>query len=193
MQKLLLILTGTSGSGKTTLCSRFLKEIPATARVITTTTRSPREGEVDGVDYHFETDENFRKRIKNGDFLEYAEVYGHFYGTAKTNLLDKTYAEKDLIICLDVQGAQALKAKWSDPTMGRRLVTIFVSPASLDELRSRLIKRGTDSAPTIQKRLLTAEMELRSLHQFDYHLCSQDRTHDWLCLNHIFCAEKMRI
>lgn len=193
MQKLLLVLTGTSGSGKTTLCSRFLKEIPETARVITTTTRLPRDGEIDGVDYHFETDENFRRRINEGDFLEYAEVYDHFYGTAKTSLLDKAYAEKDLIICLDVQGAQTLKAKWNDTTMGRRLVTVFVSPASLDELRLRLIKRGTDNAPTIQKRLLTAETELRSVHRFDYHLCSQDRTHDWLCLNHIFFAEKMRI
>ncbi|MGX8716710.1 MAG: guanylate kinase [bacterium] len=193
MQKLLLVLTGTSGSGKTTLCSRFLEEIPSTARVITTTTRLPRKGETDGIDYHFETDENFRERIKRGDFLEYAEVYGHFYGTAKTNLLDKSYAEKDLIICLDVQGAQTLKAKWEDSTMGRRLVTVFVSPASLDELRLRLVKRGTDNAQTIQKRLLTAEMELRSLHRFDYHLCSQDRTHDWICLTHIFFAEKMRI
>ena len=193
MQKLLLVLTGASGSGKTTLCSRFLKEIPETARVITTTTRLPREGERNGVDYHFETDENFRRRIEDGDFLEYAEVYGHFYGTSKTSLLDKAYTGKDLIICLDIQGAQTLKAKWNDATMGRRLVTVFVSPASLDELRSRLIKRGTDNAQTIQKRLLTAETELRSLHRFDYHLCSQDRTHDWLCLNHIFFAEKMRI
>ena len=193
MQKLLLVLTGTSGSGKTTLCSRFLKEIPSTARVITTTTRAPRESETNGIDYHFETDENFRKRIERGDFLEYAEVYGHFYGTAKASLLDEVYAEKDLIICLDVQGAQTLKAKWNNSTMGRRLATIFVCPASLDELKLRLIKRGTDNASTIQKRLLMAEMELRSLHQFDYHLCSQDKTHDWLCLNHIFFAEKMRI
>ena len=175
------------------MCSRLLKEIPSTARVITTTTRSPREGETEGIDYYFETDENFRKRITSGDFLEYAEVYGHFYGTAKTSLLNKTYAEKDLVVCLDVQGAQTLKAKWNNTTMGRRLVTVFVSPASLDELRSRLIKRGTDNAQTIQKRLLMAETELRSLHRFDYHLCSQDRTHDWLCLNHIFFAEKMRI
>lgn len=193
MQKLLLILTGTSGSGKTTLCSRFLREISSTDRVVTTTTRLPRAGETDGVDYHFETNENFRKRITHDDFLEYAEVYGHFYGTAKSNLLGESYKDKDLIICLDVQGAQTLKAKWDETTMGRRLVTIFVCPASLDELRLRLIKRGTDSEPTIQKRLLTAERELRSLHRFDYHLCSQDKTHDWLCLQHIFFAEKMRI
>lgn len=193
MQKLLLILTGTSGSGKTTLCSRFLKEMPSTARVITTTTRPPRGKEINGIDYHFDTDENFRKRILGGDFLEYAEVYGHFYGTAKASLLDKTYQEKDLIICLDVQGTQTLKAKWDASTMGRRLVTVFVCPASLDELKARLIKRGTDSEQTIQKRLLMAEKELHSLHRFDYHLCSQDKTHDWLCLQHIFFAEKMRI
>ena len=193
MQKLLLVLTGTSGSGKTTLCSRFLKEISSTARVLTTTTRLPRPGETNGIDYRFKTDEDFRKGISSGDFLEYAEVYGHFYGTEKTILLNKAYVEKDLIICLDVQGAQTLKAKWDNSTMGRRLITIFVSPASLDELRLRLIKRGTDNEQTIQKRLLTAEMELRSLHRFDYHLCSLDKEHDWICLNHIFFAEKMRI
>ena len=91
------------------------------------------------------------------------------------------------------EGAQTLKAKFSVSTMGRRLVTIFVSPASLDELKDRLIKRGTDDEPTIQKRLQTAETELHTLPQFDYHLCSQDRAHDWLCLQHIYYSEKMRI
>ena len=108
-------------------------------------------------------------------------------------IFDEKYADKDLIMCTDVQGAQTLKAKFSISTMGRRLVTIFVSPVSLDELRNRLIMRGTDDEQTIQKRLQTAEKELHTLPQFDYHLCSQDREHDWLCLQHIYYSEKMRI
>ena len=96
-------------------------------------------------------------------------------------------------MCTDVQGAQTLKAKLSVSTVGRRLVTIFVSPANLDDLKNRLIMRGTDDVQTIQKRLQMAEKELHTLHQFDYHLCSQDRAHDWLCLQHIYCSEKMRI
>lgn len=191
--KLLLVLTGTSGSGKTTLCTRFLENVKGTSRVITTTTRAPRKGERDGIDYHFETDECFVNRLENGEFLEYAQVYGHYYGVSKQAIFAKEYTDKDLIMCTDVQGAQTLKAKLSVSTMGRRLVTIFVSPASLDELRNRLIRRGTDDEQTIQKRLQTAEKELRTLHQFDYHLCSQDREHDWLCLQHIYYSEKMRI
>ena len=193
MQKLLLILTGTSGSGKTTLCSRLLKEIDTVKRVITTTTRLPRKGEVHGVDYFFETNDSFQKKQKVDAFLEYAQVYGYYYGTEKASVLDERYQDKDLVISLDVQGAQTLKSRASELAVGRRLVTIFVCPASLDELKNRLFKRGTDDERTIQKRLQTAEMELRTLSQFDYHLCSQDREHDWLCLQHIYFAEKMRI
>ncbi len=191
--KLLLVLTGTSGSGKTTLCTKFLETLENTARVITTTTRNPRIGERDGIDYFFETKDHFLARLTNDEFLEHAQVYDHYYGVSKQAIFDEKYADKDLIMCTDVQGAQTLKAKFSVSTMGRRLVTIFVSPASLDELKNRLIKRGTDDEPTIQKRLQTAEMELHSLPQFDYYLCSQDREHDWLCLQHIYCSEKMRI
>ena len=191
--KLLLVLTGTSGSGKTTLCTKFLENIKDASRVITTTTRSPRLGERDGIDYYFETNDRFLARLETGDFLEHAQVYDHYYGVSKQAIFDEKYANKDLIMCTDVQGAQTLKAKFSVSTMGRRLVTIFVSPASLDELRNRLIKRGTDDELTIQKRLQMAEKELRTLPQFDYHLCSQDRAHDWLCLQHIYYSEKMRI
>lgn len=191
--KLLLVLTGTSGSGKTTLCARFLENIKGTARVITTTTRPPREGERDEVDYYFETNERFIMRSENGDFLEYAQVYDHYYGVSKQAIFDEMYADKDLIMCTDVQGAQTLKAKFRVSTVGRRLVTIFVSPASLGELKNRLIKRGTDDEQTIQKRLQMAEKELHTLPQFDYHLCSQGREHDWLCLQHIYYSEKMRI
>ena len=190
-RNLLLVLTGTSGSGKTTLCSRFLEEINGTERVITTTTRKPRKGEANGIDYHFETKENFLRRVDNGEFLEHASVYNYFYGVSKAAL--SKCAGQDLIICLDVHGAQTLKASFDMSEMVHRLITIFVCPATLEDLKHRLIMRGTDDELTIQKRLQTAEMELHTLSQFDYHLCSQDKEHDWLCLQHIYFAEKMRI
>lgn len=192
-KNLLIVLTGLSGSGKTTLCLRFLEKFKQASRVITTTTRALRPQEVDGKDYFFETKENFLKRIEQDEFLEYANVYNNYYGISKEAVINSAYADKDLIICLDVQGAQSLKAKIKSYQMARRLVTIFVSTASLKELEHRLIMRGTDDVSTIQKRLQMAEKELRTLQHFDYHLCSQDRDHDWQCLQHIYFAEKMRI
>ncbi len=193
VKNFLMVLTGPSGSGKTTLCSRLLEHFKNTQRVITTTTRLPRPGEIDGVDYHFETPENFEKRLENEEFFEYAKVYDRYYGVSKKAILDEGLAGRDLVICLDVQGAQTLKAKFCVSTNARKLITIFVCPASLDELKHRLITRGTDDAETIQKRLQMAEKELRTLSQFDYHLCSQDKEHDWLCLQHIYFAEKIHI
>ncbi len=190
-KNLLLVLTGTSGSGKTTLCRRFLSEVKIAERVVTTTTRLPRSGEVDGIDYYFERRDNFLKRLEQHEFLEHAQVYDHFYGVSKAAL--EKAAGKDLIICLDVQGAQTLKASYKASELVRRLVTIFVSPATINELKDRLTMRGTDDERTIQRRLQMAETELRTLSQFDYHLCSQDKAHDWLCLQSIYFAEKMRI
>lgn len=188
---LLIVLTGTSGSGKTTLCSRFLTEFKQAQRVITTTTRIPRVGETNSVDYYFENKERFLERVSNEEFFEYALVYENYYGVSKDAILGVD-SGKDLIICLDVQGAKTLQAKWC-PTVGRRLITVFVSPETLQELHHRLKMRGTDDEQTIQKRLHMAEKELETLSQFDYHLCSQDKAHDWQCLQHIYFAEKMRI
>lgn len=193
-QPLLIVLTGLSGSGKTTLCMRFLQAFKEDVeRVITTTSRQPRSGETHGKDYYFETRENFLRRIEGEEFFEYAKVYENFYGVSKNAILSETYANKDLIICMDVQGAQTLKKYFQAAPLERRLVTVFVAPATLRELEQRLATRGTDDEQTIQKRLQTAERELSTLSQFDYHLCSRDREHDWLCLQHIYFAEKMRI
>lgn len=191
-QPLLIVLTGTSGSGKTTLCHRFLKEFKNTQRVVTTTTRALRMGESNGIDYYFESEDAFLKKISQGEFLEYALVYGNYYGVSRDAILGVN-SENDLIICLDVQGAKTLQAKWCVSTVGRRLISVFVSPETLQELHHRLKTRDTDDEQTIQKRLRTAEKELEILSQFDYHLCSRDKEHDWQCLQHIYFAEKMRI
>lgn len=188
---LLIVLTGTSGSGKTTLCSRFLTEFKQAQRVITTTTRAPRAGETNGIDYYFENKAHFLQRAANEEFFEYALVYENYYGVSRDAILGVD-SKNDLIICLDVQGAKTLQAKWCS-TVGRRLITVFVSPETLQELHHRLKMRDTDDEQTIQKRLRTAEKELETLSQFDYHLCSRDKEHDWQCLQHIYFAEKMRV
>lgn len=190
MNRLLIVLTGPSGCGKTTLCRRFLEEIPDTARVVTTTTRLPRPGEADGRDYRFMSTEAFLKAREAGEFLEYACVYDHWYGISKSAL--EEHGEKDLILSLDVQGAQTLRENFRTVSSERRLITIFIEPESLETLNRRLVNRGTDDAPTIRTRLQTAETELRLALRFDYRLQSRDRAHDWHCLQHIYFAEKMR-
>ena len=187
---LLIVVTGPSGCGKTTLCRRFLEEIPNTARVITTTTRLPRAGETDGVDYRFMTSEAFSKALENGEFLEHARVYNHDYGVSKEALAE--HGDKDLILSLDVQGAQTFQSNFRTAVSDRRLVTVFIEPDSVETLKERLFMRGTDDAPTIRTRLQTAETELRLASRFDYRLQSRDRAHDWRCLQHIYYAEKMR-
>lgn len=187
---LLIVLTGPSGCGKTTLCRRFLEEIPHAARVVTTTTRLPRAGEIDGVDYHFMTPVEFSKALENGEFLEHARVYEHDYGVSKKAL--EEHGDKDLILTLDVHGAQTFQSNARTILANRRLVTVFIEPDSVETLKERLLKRGTDDAPTIRKRLQTAETELRPASRFDYRLQSRDRAHDWRCLQHIYYAEKMR-
>jgi guanylate kinase len=167
-----------------------LEEIPNTARVITTTTRSPRAGEIDGVDYRFMTSEAFVKARDSGEFLEHARVYEHDYGVSKAAL--EEYGDKDLILSLDVRGAQTFQFNARTMLLNRRLVTVFIEPDSLETLKERLLTRGTDDAPTIRIRLQTAETELRQASRFDYRLQSRDRAHDWHCLKHIYYAEKMR-
>ncbi|MDR0646981.1 MAG: guanylate kinase [Puniceicoccales bacterium] len=190
---LLFALTGTSGSGKTTLCIRLLKNFPSIARVITTTTRPPRHGEINGVDYYFSTQEDFSKSIEKNAYLEYSKVYNHYYGVSKKSIEQSNSVGKDLVLCVDVHGAQTLKQHFNATQSARRLICIFVSPSSLTELENRLISRGTDDVWTIQKRLQTAEKELATLPQFDYYLRSQDKESDWQALQHIYFAEKMRI
>ena len=190
---LLMVLTGPSGSGKTTLSLRLLNEIEVVRKVIATTTRAPRMGEVDGIDYHFQTPEKFADGLEKNAYVEHAKVYDHYYGVAKEDLERPCDEGKDLVLCVDVQGARTLKRQWQSAASGRRLLCIFVSPSDLGELERRLLRRGTDDAQTIRRRLQMAEKELEILSQFDYYLCSRDKASDWQSLQHIYFAEKMRI
>ena len=135
--QLLVVISAPSGGGKTTLCQQVLQARPEMARAITCTTRDPRPGEVEGVDYYFLDAASFLKRVQAGNFLEHATVFGHSYGTLKSEVLGKMRQGKDLLLNVDVQGAAAIRhAAEEDPEVKRALVTVFLTPQSVSVLES---------------------------------------------------------
>src|SRR6266545_4642009 len=161
LSPLLVLLSAPSGGGKTTLCHQLLGARPEMARAITCTTREPRPGEQDGVDYYFLDADSFLKRVQAGNFLEHATVYGNSYGTLKGEVLGKLRQGKDVLLNVDVQGAATIRQRAEeDPELKRALVSVFLTPPSLAVLEERLKKRGTDSPAAIQKRLGVARQEI---------------------------------
>jgi guanylate kinase len=190
---LLVLISAPSGGGKTTLCQQLLAARPDMARAITCTTRQPREGERDGLDYHFLDAASFLKRVQAGNFLEHATVYGHSYGTLKSEVLGKLRQGKDVLLNVDVQGAATIRSvAQEDPELRWALFTVFLTPPSLSVLEARLRKRGTDNAPVIQKRLSVARQEIGQWKHFDYLLISGTIEEDLRRMLTIVEAEKMR-
>lgn len=190
---LLLILSGPAGSGKTTLCDRLTAVRPEVSRVVTTTTRAPRPGEVEGRDYYFVTQEQFLRQLEEGAFYEHATVHGRYYGTYREEVDRRLRAGTDVLLNIDVQGAASFRAAAADsPELARALVTIFLLPPSLEELEARLRARGTDDPAEIQRRLKNAEGEIRDSRLFDYCIPGGSRENDYECLTAIYLAEKMR-
>lgn len=190
---LLLVISAPSGGGKTTVCQNLLAANANLTRAITCTTRAPRTGEKDGVDYYFLSAADFLKRVQAGHFLEYATVYGHSYGTLKAEVLGKLRMGKDVLLNIDVQGAAAIRQQAAlDPELQRALVTVFLTPPSLAELEGRLRKRGTDAEPVIQKRLGTARQEIAQWKHFDYLILSATMPEDLRRMQVILEAEKLR-
>ena len=190
---LLILISAPSGGGKTTLCEHLLKARPEMTRAITCTTREPRPGERDGVDYHFFSAGEFLKRLQAGNFLEHATVYGNSYGILKSELLTKLREGKDVLLNLDVQGAATLRERAeSEPELHRALVTVFLTPNSLKVLEHRLRKRAADAEPVIQKRLAVAKQEVAQWKNFDYLLVSTTKAEDLRRMLEIIAAEKMR-
>lgn len=162
-------------------------------RAVTCTTRAPRAGEKDGVDYHFFDAAEFLKRLHAGNFIEHATVYGNSYGLLKSELLGKLRAGKDVLLNVDVQGAATIcKKAESEPELRRALVTIFLTPPTLDVLAARLKKRGADAAAVIQKRLAVARQEIAQWKNFDYLLVSGSKQEDLRRTLAIIESEKMR-
>ena len=190
---LLILISAPSGGGKTTLCDQLLKARPDMTRAITCTTRAPRPGEKDGVDYHFFDASEFLKRLHAGNFLEHATVFGNSYGVLKSELLGKLREGRDVLLNVDVQGAATIREQAEgELELKRALVTIFLTPAPLTVLEERLKKRATDSPAVIQKRLAVARQEIAQWKNFDYLLISGSKPEDLRRTLAIIESEKMR-
>ena len=190
---MLVVISAPSGAGKTTLCEQTLAARPNMTRAITCTTREPRPGEKDGVDYYFLDAGDFLKRVQAGNFLEHATVYGNSYGTLKSEVLGKLRSGKDVLLNVDVQGAAAIRAHAEeDPELKSALVTVFLTPPSMSILEVRLKKRGQDSPQIIAKRLSVAKQEIVQWKNFDYLIVSSSIAEDVRRLQAILDAEQMR-
>ena len=190
---LLILISAPSGGGKTTLCDLLLKSRPEMTRAITCTTRPPRPGEQDGVDYYFLAAADFLKRVQAGNFLEHATVYGNSYGLLKSELLAKLRAGRDVLLNVDVQGAATIRAAAAgEPELLEALVTVVLTPASVEVLAARLKKRNSDAEAVIQKRLAVARQEVGQWKNFDYLLISTSKPEDLRRALAIVEAEKMR-
>jgi guanylate kinase len=190
---LLIVISAPSGGGKTTLCQQLLSVQPNIARAITCTTRVPREGERDGVDYYFLDATSFLKRVQAGNFLEHATVHGNSYGILKSEILGKLRQGQDVLLNVDVQGAATIRAQSEqDADLNRALISVFLAPPSLDVLEQRLRKRGQDSPAVIQKRLGVARQEIAQWKHFDYLIVSNSVPEDLRRMRVILEAEKLR-
>jgi guanylate kinase len=163
------VISGPSGCGKTTLCERLIKRQPMLIRSISVTTRAPRKGESAGRDYIFSSYKLFKRDLKMGRFLEHARVFGrYYYGTPKRPVEDALARGKDVILCIDVQGAAKIKR------IIQNAVFIFILPPSLEELRRRLLRRSSEDPVQAAKRLKIAKAEMRSIDMYDYAVVNDD-------------------
>jgi guanylate kinase len=191
---LLILISAPSGGGKTTLCNQLLASRPDMVRAVTSTTREPRPGEKDGVDYYFFSAEEFQRREQAGEFIEHATVFGRSYGILKSELLDKLRSGRDVLLNVDVQGAATIRKRvQAEPELKRALVSVFLTPPSIAVLEARLKKRAADSAAEIQKRLAVARQEIAQWKAFDYLVISTSVAEDLHRALAIVEAEKMRV
>lgn len=183
---LAFILSAPAGTGKTTLAHKLVKEFPCVKTSISYTTRQPRVGEVDGRDYFFISKEEFEKKIEQHEFLEYAKVFDHYYGTSKKALVNELEKGYHTVLVIDTQGAKKIIQD------DFAAISIFVSPPSIDELKRRLVSRGTDSPESIKTRLSWAEQELEMASLYDYNIVNNDLNIAYEILRCIVIAEEHR-
>ncbi|MSU32284.1 MAG: guanylate kinase [Pedosphaera sp.] len=189
----MLLITAPSGAGKTTVSQGLLANNPDLCRVITCTSRAPRLGEKDGVDYHFLSRAIFLQRIEQGDFLEYADVYGDFKGILKDSVAELLQSGADVLLNVDVQGAATIRTVIAqDPQLVGSLVTLFITPATRGELENRLRGRDADTEESLTRRLETANSEVNCWKEYDYLVLSGSREEDLAQVQAIYFAERSR-
>jgi guanylate kinase len=184
---ILFVISAPSGAGKTTLV-QALRQTPNLFYSVSCTTRAPRPGESDGEDYQFLSDKDFRARVEAGDFLEHARVHGDYYGTLLRPVLTNLKSGVDVLIDIDTQGTAAIR-DCDDPFIREALSDIFVMPPDLEELRRRLLKRGTETAEQIESRLATAAREMELWRSYRYTIISGSVEEDLQKFRKIISAE----
>ncbi len=184
---ILFLISAPSGAGKSTLLNS-LRQSPDFAYSVSCTTRTPRPGEIDGEDYFFLTTQQFEEQVAAGEFLEYAQVHGNYYGTRRTTILENLNAGVDVMLDLDVQGAAHIRREGG--LIRECLADIFLLPPSLAELRHRLQKRGTESPQQIELRLTNAVEEMKAWPQYKYTLISGSVEEDLQKFRAIMRAER---
>jgi len=186
-QGILIVLSGPSGTGKGTICKELLQQYPNLQYSISATTRPPRVGETDGVNYWFTAPEDFQSMVNNDDLLEWAEVYGNYYGTPRRYVTQTLHSGKDVVLEIDTQGALQIKAKFPQG------VFIYIVPPSIGELALRITKRGTDSPEVIEKRLKAAYEELSFAYKYNYVVVNDKVAEATARIVAIITAEKCRV
>lgn len=184
---MLVVISGPSGAGKGTLCEQLLKKDDNLILSISVTTRAPRKGEKDGVNYFFADVENFKRKIQQKDFLEWAMVYTNYYGTPRSFVEKNLEAGRDVILEIDIQGAKQVKQNFPEA------VFIFVMPSNLEELKKRIIKRGSETKESFDLRVKSAEEELKAISMYDYVVLNDDIDSAVSKLQAIISAERCKV
>jgi len=191
---LLLVVSAPSGAGKSTICNQVIRQFSEMTYSVSCTTRSPRGDEKNHVHYHFLSREEFSERIEKGDFLEYAEVHGHFYGTLKETVRETLEAGRDLIMDIDVQGAAQIREACdqlsSDDPVRKGFVDVFISPPSMEELKRRLCDRATDEKEVIERRLCNAKIEMEERNRYQYLIVNDDLNRAVENFVNVICSER---
>ena len=187
-QGILFVISAPSGTGKSTLCAN-LRATPDFIYSVSCTTRLPRPGEENGVDYHFLTREKFEKLIAAGEMLEYATVHGNYYGTRRATVKEALEQGTDVLLDIDVQGAAQIR-KTEDPVVRDSLVDVFIMPPTLEELEKRLRKRGTETEEQVQQRLATGREESKLWRLYKYTILSGSMEEDLIKFRAIMRAER---
>ena len=183
---LLIVISGPSGAGKGTICKELLRKNKFFLS-ISATTRTPRKGEVNGVNYHFISKEDFCSRINQEDFLEYAEVYGNYYGTPKKEVLNMLEEGKDVVLEIDIQGALKVKENFSEG------IFIFILPPSMEELKNRIINRGSETPESLMTRFKSAYKEINYVSKYNYAVVNDKIEEAVYKIESIIMAEKCRV
>lgn len=183
----LIVISGPSGAGKGTICKALLEKHQNIYLSVSATTRSPRDGEIDGINYYFLTKESFEEKVAQNGFLEYANVHGNFYGTPKVNVEKMLEEGKDVILEIDIQGALQVKENFSEG------VFIFILPPSMEELKQRIIKRGSETEESLMTRFKNAYKEINYVSKYNYAVVNDTLDLAVSKVESIIAAEKCRV